>query len=186
MHTPSGGSILFAGGHALSPEVFGAGDIRLLVRNGERGWQGGRIAVCLWEGADGFPWQPRLARRTATIDPAAGEKSVVFMGLRPGRYAITAFAVRHRKGRLGRSLFGWPIAPVFLSGSMLWQRNMRFEDYAQHITQSTILELRLAHAELSFGGTNNGDKNNDRNHRPRQNADLAGTANRPAAPAHRR
>ena len=186
MHTPSGGSILFAGGHALSPEVFGFGDIRLLVRNGERGWQGGRIAVCLWEGDDGFPWQPRMARRTATIDPASGQKSVVFMGLRPGRYAVTAFADRHQKGRLGRSLFGWPKAPVFLSGSMLWQRNMRFDDYAQRITQSTILELRLAHAELSFGGANNGDKNNDRNNRPRQNANLAGTARRPPAPAHRR
>ena len=186
MHTPSGGSILFAGGHSLSPEVFRFGDIRLLVRNGERGWQGGSIAVCLWEGTDGFPWQPRLARRTAMIDPVSGQKSVVFMGLRPGRYAVTAFADRHRKGRLGRTLFGWPSVPVFLSGSMLWQRNMRFDDYAQRITQSTILELRLAHAELSFGRTSNGDKNNDRNNRPRQNANPTGTVRRPAAPAHRR
>lgn len=186
MHNSPGGPILFAGRHALSPEVFALGDLRLLVRMGERGWTGGRITVCLWESEEGFPWQPRLARRMAYIDPAEGQKSVVFMGLRPGTYAVTAFADRRGKGRLGRKLTGRPSVPVFLAESRPWLRNMRFEDYAQRITQSTILDLKLAPAKVSFGGTKNGDKNDARNNRPRQNAVIAGTDHRPAAPAHRR
>lgn len=186
MHNSPGGPILFAGGHALAPEVFALGELRLLVRNAERGWAGGRITVCLWESEEGFPWQPRLARRTACIDPAEGQKSVVFMGLRPGRYAVTAFADRRGKYRLGRNILGRPSVPVFLTGSMPWQRHMRFEDYAQRITQSTILDLKLTPAKVSYGGTKNGDKNDAHNNRPRQNAVIAGTDHRPAAPAHRR
>ncbi|MFN3609823.1 MAG: DUF2141 domain-containing protein [Hyphomonas sp.] len=186
MHPSPGGSLRFAGGHALAPEVFALGELRLLVRLAERGWAGGRIAVCLWESGHGFPWQPRLARRTACIDPAEGQKSVVFMGLRPGTYAITAFSDRRGKGRLGRNLLGRPSVPVLLAGSRPWLRGMRFEDYAERITQSTILDLKLAPANVSFGGTKNGDKTSAHNHRPRQNAVLAGTDPRPAAPAHRR
>ncbi|PKP81645.1 MAG: hypothetical protein CVT79_09620 [Alphaproteobacteria bacterium HGW-Alphaproteobacteria-18] len=153
---------------------------------GERGWAGGRITVCLWEAAEGFPWKPRLARRMACIDPAEGQKSVVFMGLRPGRYAVTAFADRRGKGRLSRNLIGRPTVPVFLAGSRPWLRNMRFEDYAERITQSTILDLKLAPAKGSFGGTKNGDKNDIHNHRPRQNAVIARSDPTAAAPAHRR
>ena len=186
MQNPTGGSIRLIGGHELSPEAFDYGDIRLLIRNGERGWHGGLISVCLWEAPEGFPWKPALARRNATIDPAAGEKSVVFLGLRPGRYAVTAFAGGHAKGRLPRTLLGWPAAPVFLPGHLPWRRIMRFEDYAQSVTQSTIVELKRAHAELSFGGINNGDKNNEYTRRSGQNADLDRPARRPAASAHRR
>lgn len=186
MQNPSGGSIRFVGGHALSSEAFDYGDIRLLVRNGEQGWRGGPVSVCLWEAPEGFPWKPGLARRKATIDPAAGEKSVVFLGLRPGRYAITAFAAGQSKGRLPRTLLGWPAAQVFLPGNLPWRRIMRFEDYAQPVMQSTIVELKRAHAELSFGGINNGDKNYEYTRRSGQNADLDRTTPRAAAPAHRR
>lgn len=186
MQTLSGGNILFAGGHALSPEVFGLGSLRLLVRNAEPDWRGGPIVVCLWEAEAGFPWRRRLACRTSTIDPGAGEKSVVFLGLRPGRYAVTAFADRRRNGFLPRAFFGWPSTPVFLTASMPWRRKMRFDDYAQRISQSTILELRLASAELGFGSSNYGDKNNEYARRSGQNATLAGTDCRSPAPAHRR
>lgn len=186
MQNPTGGSIRFVGGHALSPEAFDYGDVRLLVRNGERDWRAGPISVYLWEAQEGFPWKPAQARRKATINAAAGEKSVVFLGLRPGRYAVTAFAGGQPKGRLPRTLLGWPAAPVFLPGHLPWRRIMRFEDYAQPVTQSTIVELRRAHAELSFGGINNGDKNDEHTCRSGQNADLDRTARRPAAPAHRR
>lgn len=186
MSTRPSGPILFAGGQPVTPEVFSFGEIRLMVRNAERGWAGGRVTVCLWEGEEGFPWRGRLARRMAVIDPSEGQKSVVFMGLRPGRYAVTGFADRHASGRLHQTLFGWPAAPVFLDKSMHWRRKMRFADYAQRITQSTILDLKLAHAELHFGTKSNGGKNVLSNSRTGQNAINAGTRSRPAAPAHRR
>jgi uncharacterized protein (DUF2141 family) len=170
----------------FTPEVFTWGDLRLLVRIREPAWAGGRVAVCVWDTGEGFPWRPHLARRRGFIDPAIGQGSVVFMGLRPGRYAVTAFADRSGKGRLRRTLLGKPAAPVFLAVSTPWRRHMQFEDYARRISQSTILDLKPAPAEPGFGGTNNGDKNAARNSRPRQNADLAGKDHRPAAPADRR
>lgn len=180
------GPILFAGGHFLSPEVFGPEPIRLMVRLGETGWTGGPVTVCIWDAAEGFPGRGHLARRTGRIDPDAGERSIVFMGLAPGRYAITAFADPSGKKRLRRTLSGRPASPVFLDRSMSWPRIMRFSEHARSFTRSTILELKHPSAEQVFGGHLIGDRYANPNSAVPDHVPSSGNTVRPAAPAHRR
>jgi len=181
----SSGLTLVSGGHIISSDSFRPDPIRLMVRNGEPGWSGGAITVLVWEAQPGFPWDAKLARRTARIDPDEGQRAVAFMGLAPGRYAVTAFADRNKSGRLPRDILGRPARPVFLTRPAQSLRKMRFNDHVFHIKQSTIIELKLARAGAGVERYTTGDIHEFRTREPGKNATESGGTFRPAKAARR-
>ncbi|MBI1399431.1 MAG: DUF2141 domain-containing protein [Hyphomonas sp.] len=141
------GTIAICSQHIMSPECFGPAPLNLMVRCAERSGYMGPVTVMIWDDEDGFPWSSRRARRTAYIDPDEGQKSVVFMGLRPGRYAVTAFADQAGSGRLKRNLLGRPKQPVFFVNSVPSGPKPVFRDHVFVLRQSTIVDLKMFGAE---------------------------------------
>lgn len=92
---------LLLAGHAS------AGELDLEIRG--QGLAGQRIRVAVYSAAEPeqFPSGGRFYR--ATVKEAAGERlEVLFPGLPPGKYAVSAYADANGNGRLDRSFLGMP------------------------------------------------------------------------------
>jgi uncharacterized protein (DUF2141 family) len=186
MKRASSGLVLVSGGHVLSPESFGPPPVRLMVRNAEPGWRGGALTVLVWASAEGFPWNAKKARRIARLDPHAGEGSVVFMGLAPGHYAVTAFEDPAGTRRLAKDLLGRPKHAVFMPAGAGLPKKAAFGNHAFHLKQSTIIELKLARAQAGAQRYRAGNIHDDRSEEPQYHAADAGAASQPAEASHRR
>lgn len=170
-----------------APDAFTSpGSLRLMVRNGERNWTGGPITVLVWETQAGFPWTRKLARRVGQIDPAAGQRSVVFMGLSPGLVAVTAYAGGDRLGLIPKILFGMPTQPLFLAKGGPSLAGLRFSDHAIPLRESTIIELKLARAERPVAQYRDGKKHDSRASEPRSHETAARTGHRSSQASGRR
>ncbi len=76
---------------------------------------GGSLHVAVWSSAEGFPYEPGMsaARSSCAVDTSI--VTVVFNGLAPGVYAVSAFHDEDGDGLLDRNLFGRPTEPYGFS-----------------------------------------------------------------------
>lgn len=77
----------------------------------------GKVLVGLFDGAAGFPRQVARGEIVGAAQrDAQGRLRVVFSGLPPGSYAVSAVHDRDGDGRLNRNLMGVPSEPYGFSG----------------------------------------------------------------------
>lgn len=96
---------------ALAAGSAAAGELRATIQNVKP--QQGRLWVALYDGPDAYKADRRLAGQF--VDGAAAEATVVFAGLAPGRYGLSAFQDLDGDGALGTNLLGVPTEPYGFS-----------------------------------------------------------------------
>ncbi len=98
----------------------------------------GQIAVALFSKAEHFPegeYADQYARRPASTAAV----TVVFDGLRPGRYALGAYHDENGNGRPDTNFFGWPTEGYALSnGIRLGFSRPRFSDAAVRLDERDL------------------------------------------------
>jgi uncharacterized protein (DUF2141 family) len=78
--------------------------------------QKGDVVVCLWRNQDqGFPICAKDAAQSLSVPASAPSVSVVFQGLPPGDYAVSAFHDEDKDGKLKRGLMGRPSEGIAFS-----------------------------------------------------------------------
>lgn len=88
-----------------------AGELRATVRNVKP--QQGKLWVALYDGADPYKADRRFAGQI--VDASAPDVTVVFAGLPPGRYGLSAFQDVNGDGTLGTTMLGIPTEPYGFS-----------------------------------------------------------------------
>lgn len=96
------------------PMAAAAADLTVVIK-GVRN-DAGQIELCLWEGPQDFP---KCAKRSPAerrhIPPSAGDVTVTFPGLKPGRYAVSAFHDEKKIGRIETDFLGRPETGIAFS-----------------------------------------------------------------------
>lgn len=78
----------------------------------------GHVMVALFDAADSFLKRPLMAQQVAAARRAPdGSLRLVFAGLAPGRYALTAYHDRNGNGKLDTNLMGLPTEPYGFSNA---------------------------------------------------------------------
>ena len=88
-----------------------AGELRATVRNVKP--QQGKLWVALYDSADAYKADRRFAGQI--VDASGVELTVVFAGLAPGRYGLSAFQDVNGDEKLGTSMLGIPTEPYGFS-----------------------------------------------------------------------
>ena len=102
-------ALLFA---AACAQAALAADLKVVVRNIKS--PEGKIRVGLFGDAATFPKADHVLAGKV-IDATPGEATVVFTGLAPGTYAVSAFQDIDGDTKLNRNLFGMPTEPYGFS-----------------------------------------------------------------------
>lgn len=95
----------------LSTAAAGAGELRATVL-GVKPRQG-TVMVALYDSADNYRADRRLVGQMLT--PTGTDLTVVFAGLPPGRYGVSAFQDIDGNGKLTTNLLGMPTEPYGFS-----------------------------------------------------------------------
>ncbi|MEO8020753.1 DUF2141 domain-containing protein [Polaromonas sp.] len=92
-----------------------AGDLTITVENVQS--DDGQVMVGLFDSAASFPKQVARGRSVGAAQrDATGKIQVVFAGLAPGTYAVSAFHDRDNSGKLNVNMIGVPSEPYGFSG----------------------------------------------------------------------
>lgn len=92
-----------------------AGDLAVTVENVQSG--DGQVMLGLFDSAGSFPKQVARGQTVAAAQrDTAGKIRVVFAGLPPGLYAISAVHDRDNNGKLNANMLGIPSEPYGFSG----------------------------------------------------------------------
>ncbi|WP_223999287.1 DUF2141 domain-containing protein [Aureimonas sp. SA4125] len=105
-------------GSALYMAPACAADLALTIE-GARSTDG-TVAICLWSDGQNFPdcAKSRTAERREIPAGALG-RSIVFEGLKPGTFAITALHDENDNGRLDTNLIGIPKEGIAVSNDAM-------------------------------------------------------------------
>ena len=99
---------------ASAPFSARAADLTVLIDNVAD--DAGQVLVGLFDKADSFPKAMlRGEKVSAATRDASGRVKVVFIGLAPGRYALSAFHDRDDNGQLNSNMMGMPSEPYGFS-----------------------------------------------------------------------
>lgn len=104
--------LLAAGGTRGGTQAAFAADLKVVVRNIQS--PEGKIRVGVFADAATFPKTDQVLAGKV-VDATPGEATVVFAGLAPGTYAVSAFQDKNGDTRLNRNLFGMPTEPYGFS-----------------------------------------------------------------------
>lgn len=78
----------------------------------------GKLTVCLWSAADGFPdCSKGKPVRKMEIMPRSPAASVTFQNVPKGNYAVSVALDRNGNGRIDKNLIGIPTEPIGVSGA---------------------------------------------------------------------
>jgi len=92
-----------------------AADLTVTVENLQS--DEGQVLLGLFESAASFPKQVARGQSVGAAQRDAGGKvRVVFAGLAPGNYAVSAFHDRDNSGKLNANMMGIPTEPYGFSG----------------------------------------------------------------------
>lgn len=101
---------------ALASAPFNAHAAELTVLIDNVADDTGQVLVGLFDKAESFPKALlRGERVSASARDASGRVKVVFSGLAPGRYALSAFHDRDANGQLNSNMMGLPTEPYGFS-----------------------------------------------------------------------
>lgn len=120
-----------------------AADLSLTIE-GARSTRG-TVEICLWSDATGFPdcGASRTAERRTVAAGALGEP-IVFKGLKPGTFAISALHDENGNGRLDTNFLGIPKEGIAVSNDALPKFSApRFADTAFALTGSAGRRITL-------------------------------------------
>lgn len=68
----------------------------------------GLVQVLLFDGSEGFPDQPSKAVKNLSVPIKDAVSTFSIEGLKPGRYAVSAFHDQDEDGKMRKGLFGSP------------------------------------------------------------------------------
>ena len=101
----------------------------------------GLVAAALYAAPDSWMKQPLKGARSAA---AAGKVVLVFRGLEPGRYALSALHDENGNGRLDSNVVGMPLERYGFSRDARGQMGPpRFDDAAVELSADTTLSITL-------------------------------------------
>lgn len=69
----------------------------------------GLLRIAVFRSAEGWPRDPKKVFRTASVPVVLPTTAVVFKGLPPGTYAVSAYHDENGNGELDRSFLGIPL-----------------------------------------------------------------------------
>ena len=88
-----------------------AGELRATIQNVKP--QQGKLWVALYDSADAYKADRRFAGQM--VDASAPELTVIFTGLAPGRYGLSAYQDANGDEKLGTNMLGMPTEPYGFS-----------------------------------------------------------------------
>lgn len=100
---------------ALPCHAARAGKLTVTIEGLHSSW--GQLMVAIFSPSENFPdgdYADQYVKRRAS----AGPVTVVFDGLRPGRYALAAYHDENGNGKLDTTFFGWPTEGYALSNGV--------------------------------------------------------------------
>ena len=107
-------ALICAAALASAPFTAHAADLTVSIDNVAD--DAGQVLVALFDTAETFPRAMlRGEKVSATKRDAKGRVTVVFSGLAPGRYALSAFHDRDANGQLNSNMMGLPTEPYGFS-----------------------------------------------------------------------
>jgi uncharacterized protein (DUF2141 family) len=92
-----------AGTHVLTVKVENITEVK------------GKLFLSLWEKADGFPAKSEVALRRQAVPVTGTQQTLMFEGLPPGTYAVSAAQDVNDNGKIDANFIGIPKEPVGVS-----------------------------------------------------------------------
>ncbi len=126
---------------AALPDAVTAADLKVVLNN-FRG-SGGTAYVALYDKAELFPKDGK--NNYGQFFPVTGATgTVIFLGLKPGRYAVSAYHDENNNGHLDTNLLGMPVERYGFSRDAAGSSGPPiFDDAAVDVEEDSVITINL-------------------------------------------